>query len=112
MNAPELKKIAAEPLVKATDLAKTFDVSPPWLNRVIELYRQAAKFGISALGDDDYIGWRPTMPPDFEIATAAGLICRVAATARAQSSYDPTFPFTTMTPRSRAVASAASVLPE
>ena len=36
MNAPELKKIAAEPLVKATDLAKTFDVSPPWLNRVIE----------------------------------------------------------------------------
>ena len=54
------------------------------LNRVIELYRQAAKFGISALGDDDYIGWRPTMPPDFEIATAAGLICRVAATARAQ----------------------------
>ena len=36
MNAPELKKIAAVPLVKATDLAKTFDVSPPWLNRVIE----------------------------------------------------------------------------
>ncbi|MEZ7910205.1 MAG: ATP-binding cassette domain-containing protein [Propionivibrio sp.] len=36
MNAPELKKVAAEPLVKATDLAKTFDVSPPWLNRVIE----------------------------------------------------------------------------
>jgi len=24
------------PLVRATDLAKTFDVSPPWLNRVIE----------------------------------------------------------------------------
>ena len=36
MNAPELKKVAAEPLVQATDLAKTFDVSPPWLNRVIE----------------------------------------------------------------------------
>ncbi len=36
MNAPELKKVVAEPLVKATDLAKTFDVSPPWLNRVIE----------------------------------------------------------------------------
>ena len=36
MNAPELKKVAAEPLVKATDLAKTFDGSPPWLNRVIE----------------------------------------------------------------------------
>jgi len=27
---------AAQPLVRATDLAKTFDVSPPWLNRVIE----------------------------------------------------------------------------
>jgi len=26
----------AQPLVRATDLAKTFDVSPPWLNRVIE----------------------------------------------------------------------------
>ena len=25
-----------QPLVRATDLAKTFDVSPPWLNRVIE----------------------------------------------------------------------------
>src|SRR5689334_18504794 len=24
------------PLVQATDLAKTFDVSPPWLNRVLE----------------------------------------------------------------------------
>jgi peptide/nickel transport system ATP-binding protein len=28
--------IAAAPLVQAHDLAKTFDVSPPWLNRVIE----------------------------------------------------------------------------
>jgi len=27
---------AAQPLVRATDLAKTFDVSAPWLNRVIE----------------------------------------------------------------------------
>ncbi|HEX2546638.1 MAG TPA: dipeptide ABC transporter ATP-binding protein [Ramlibacter sp.] len=26
----------AQPLVQANDLAKTFDVSPPWLNRVIE----------------------------------------------------------------------------
>jgi len=26
----------AAPLVRATDLAKTFDVSPPWLNRVLE----------------------------------------------------------------------------
>ena len=24
------------PLVQARDLAKTFDVSPPWLNRVLE----------------------------------------------------------------------------
>ena len=27
---------ATQPLVRATDLAKTFDVSAPWLNRVIE----------------------------------------------------------------------------
>ena len=26
----------AAPLVRATDLAKTFDVSAPWLNRVLE----------------------------------------------------------------------------
>jgi peptide/nickel transport system ATP-binding protein len=26
----------SQPLVRATDLAKTFDVSPPWLNRVLE----------------------------------------------------------------------------
>jgi len=25
-----------QPLVRATDLAKTFDVSAPWLNRVLE----------------------------------------------------------------------------
>ena len=40
MNAPEtlIKTPATEtaPLVRATDLAKTFDVSAPWLNRVIE----------------------------------------------------------------------------
>jgi peptide/nickel transport system ATP-binding protein len=28
--------VATKPLVKVTDLAKTFDVSPPWLNRVVE----------------------------------------------------------------------------
>ena len=27
---------AASPLVEVTDLSKTFDVSPPWLNRVVE----------------------------------------------------------------------------
>ena len=26
----------SQPLVRVNDLAKTFDVSPPWLNRVIE----------------------------------------------------------------------------
>ena len=26
----------SKPLVQAHDLAKTFDVSPPWLNRVLE----------------------------------------------------------------------------
>ena len=36
MNAPEMKKNAGSPLVRATDLAKTFDVSAPWLNRMIE----------------------------------------------------------------------------
>jgi peptide/nickel transport system ATP-binding protein len=30
------KPIDGKPLVRATDLAKTFDVSAPWLNRVIE----------------------------------------------------------------------------
>ena len=35
-----------------------------------------------------------------------------ARTARSQSSKDPTFPFTTITPSSRAPAWAASSLPE
>ena len=36
MTVAVKQKSAGEPLVRATDLAKTFDVSPPWLNRVIE----------------------------------------------------------------------------
>jgi len=38
MNAPALNQegAAAQPLVRAHDLARTFDVSPPWLNRVLE----------------------------------------------------------------------------
>ncbi len=36
MTVPVQNKGAGTPLVRATDLAKTFDVSPPWLNRVIE----------------------------------------------------------------------------
>ena len=35
MNTPGSTSAAA-PLVQARDLAKTFDVSPPWLNRVLE----------------------------------------------------------------------------
>jgi peptide/nickel transport system ATP-binding protein len=33
---PAASAARTEPLVRATDLAKTFDVSAPWLNRVIE----------------------------------------------------------------------------
>jgi peptide/nickel transport system ATP-binding protein len=42
MNAPALNQevnqegTGAQPLVRAHDLARTFDVSPPWLNRVLE----------------------------------------------------------------------------
>lgn len=38
LNAEVLQNAAkvGEPLVQAHDLAKTFDVSPPWLNRVLE----------------------------------------------------------------------------
>ena len=31
MTVAVKQKSAGEPLVRATDLAKTFDVSPPWL---------------------------------------------------------------------------------
>ena len=31
-----MNRETAAPLVRATDLAKCFDVSPPWLNRVLE----------------------------------------------------------------------------
>ena len=33
---PALTAGGGEPLVVARDLARTFDVSPPWLNRVLE----------------------------------------------------------------------------
>ena len=33
---PHHTAVGHEPLVRATGLAKTFDVSPPWLNRVLE----------------------------------------------------------------------------
>jgi len=36
VSAATLDAASAAPLVRATDLAKTFDVSAPWLNRVIE----------------------------------------------------------------------------
>ena len=36
VSAATLDAATAAPLVRATDLAKTFDVSAPWLNRVIE----------------------------------------------------------------------------
>mgnify|MGYP000884363789 FL=1 len=36
VSAATLDATNAAPLVRATDLAKTFDVSAPWLNRVIE----------------------------------------------------------------------------
>jgi len=42
MNAPALNQevsqegAGAQPLVRAHDLARTFDVSPPWLNRMLE----------------------------------------------------------------------------
>ncbi|GAA3995413.1 dipeptide ABC transporter ATP-binding protein [Comamonas faecalis] len=35
-NPPPKEERAGQPLVQAHDLAKTFDVSAPWLNRVIE----------------------------------------------------------------------------
>ncbi|MBX3609753.1 MAG: dipeptide ABC transporter ATP-binding protein [Hydrogenophaga sp.] len=35
-DSPNMTPQADQPLVRATDLAKTFDVSAPWLNRVIE----------------------------------------------------------------------------
>ena len=34
--ATAIDRAASAPLVQAHDLAKTFDVSVPWLNRVIE----------------------------------------------------------------------------
>src|SRR3954462_3117945 len=35
-DPPSTRHAAAAPLVQASDLAKTFDVSAPWLNRVLE----------------------------------------------------------------------------
>ena len=35
-TAPATPATPAAPLVRAVDLARTFDVSAPWLNRVLE----------------------------------------------------------------------------
>ncbi|MNJ26649.1 hypothetical protein D3C77_211390 [compost metagenome] len=51
--------------------------------------------------------------PALFTSTSMGPSCAsTSRTARSQSSNEPTLPFTTMTPSSRAVACAASSLPE
>lgn len=56
------------------------------LNMIISIYRNGARAGLEVLGDDDFVNWKADMPMRFEISAAAGLICRIAATSRAQCS--------------------------
>ena len=52
MNTPAqpLVPSVASPLVRAHDLAKTFDVSAPWLNRVIERKPRALLHAVDGVG--------------------------------------------------------------
>jgi|GEM_PF-6518368 hypothetical protein len=55
------------------------------LNRLIHVYRQAARYSISVLSEDDYVNWKPSVPSEIEIGGAPEMICQIAATARGQS---------------------------
>jgi len=61
------------------------DARTAWrrLNMIINIYRNAGRVGLDILNDDDFINWRPDMPLRFDIGSASGLICRIAATSRA-----------------------------
>ena len=48
--AQPLVPALASPLVRAHDLAKTFDVSAPWLNRVIERKPRALLHAVDGVG--------------------------------------------------------------
>lgn len=54
------------------------------LNRLINIYLTASKVGLSYLKDQDFLNWRVQLPSGVQIGAAAGLICSIAATPKAQ----------------------------
>lgn len=71
------------------DVESTFQVSDSrsaWrqLNRIINIYLTASKLGLSYLKEQDFLNWRVQLPAGVQINAAAGLICSIAATPKAQ----------------------------
>lgn len=54
------------------------------LNTLINIYRQSALAALNTLKEDEYVGWKPTLPAEFQLDSAARLICQIAGTPRAQ----------------------------
>lgn len=52
------------------------------VNRIIQVYRQAAKVTMAQLHTDDFHTWEPNAPRNISLAQAEALICQVGATAR------------------------------
>lgn len=52
------------------------------LNRVIQVYRQAARITLAKLQTDDFHTWQPNAPRTISLAQAEALICQLGATAR------------------------------
>lgn len=69
------------------DIVAAFAASDPTLafrrlNRIIQVYRQAAKVTLDQLQRDDFHTWDAKVPKNFSLANAEALICQLGATAR------------------------------
>lgn len=69
------------------DITAAFSAQDPVLafrrlNRIIQVYRQAAQITMRQLQIDDFHTWDPKVPRSFSLAQAEALICQVGASAR------------------------------
>lgn len=94
------------PLVRATDLAKTFDVSPPWLNRVLEGKPRQLLRAVDGVSFDIQRGQTLALVGESGCgkSTVARLLVGLYATTRGGFTFDGLDAHTTFkTPQARAL---------
>lgn len=69
------------------DITAAFSAKDPVLafrrlNRIIQVYRQAAQITMRQMQIDEFHTWDPKVPRNFSLAQAEALICQVGASAR------------------------------